>query len=377
MYTLTNDTFLMLMQTQTPDKNCVSIFMPTYRMTEDQIQNPTRFKNMLRQAQDQMVEAGIRTPDAVEILQPGYDLLDDHAFWNHPMDGLAAFLAKDVFHRFRVPIQLEERLVINSRFHVRPLLPLMHEARFYILSLSQNNIKLYQATQYTIQEMTLADIPTSRAEALWYVQRERELQRHGTGQAGIYSDYSQEYHKTDILEFFRQVDNGLHDLMHNENVPLLLAGVEYLHPIYREANTYPHLITDVGLHGNFDRTSPQEIHQKAWELVEPYFVKSHQEAVNEFYSYAHNDKSSTNLEEIVPAAYHGRVHTLLVGRGQHYWGSFDPSTFAVQIQKEQQAGSEDLLDLAATQTLLQGGRVFFMDADTIPEKAPAAAILRY
>jgi hypothetical protein len=29
----------------------------------------------------------------------------------------------------------------------------------------------------------------------------------------------------------------------------VLAGVEYLLPIYREANTYPHLLAE-GIHGN-------------------------------------------------------------------------------------------------------------------------------
>ena len=58
-----------------------------------------------------------------------------------------------------------------------------------------------------------------------------------SGHGGVTDDT-----KENLLKYFRLIDRGLHDLLKDERAPLVLAGVEYLFPIYREANTYPRLI---------------------------------------------------------------------------------------------------------------------------------------
>jgi hypothetical protein len=45
-----------------------------------------------------------------------------------------------------------------------------------------------------------------------------------------------------ILRYFHQVDTGLRAFLRDEHAPLVLAGVEYLLPIYRRANTYPYML---------------------------------------------------------------------------------------------------------------------------------------
>ena len=44
-----------------------------------------------------------------------------------------------------------------------------------------------------------------------------------------------------------------------EHAPLVLAGVEFLHPIFREATTYQHLL-EQGLTGNPEGKSAQQLH---------------------------------------------------------------------------------------------------------------------
>jgi len=45
-----------------------------------------------------------------------------------------------------------------------------------------------------------------------------------------------------IIEYLRTLDAALHEMLREESAPFVLAGVEYLWPLYRAANTYPHLI---------------------------------------------------------------------------------------------------------------------------------------
>ena len=79
----------------------------------------------------------------------------------------------------------------------------------------------------------------------------------------------------------------------------------------------------------------------------------------------------------MPAAYYGRVESLFVAVDQEQWGSFDPATETLQIHEQGEPGDEDLLDLAATQTLLHGGAVYAVEQAQMPTGVPLAAVFRY
>src|SRR5690242_4678346 len=84
--------------------------------------------------------------------------------------------------------------------------------------------------------------------------------------------------KGQLLHFFQQIDRGLHPLFANEQAPLILAGVAYLFPLYREANPYAHLIEE-GVPGNPDLTSLETLHKQGWTIAAPFFLRRRQEAM--------------------------------------------------------------------------------------------------
>ena len=118
---------------------------------------------------------------------------------------------------------------------------------------------VHYSTRFHAREVALPQVPKSLAEALQFDDPEQQLQFHtgaprGDGrQTAVFHGQggAKENAKDDILEYFRQIDQGLHPVLRDERAPLVLAGVDYLHPIYRQANTYPHLL-DQGLTGNCD-----------------------------------------------------------------------------------------------------------------------------
>ena len=59
------------------------------------------------------------------------------------------------------------------------------------------------------------------------------------------------------------------------------------------------------------------------------------------------------------------------------WGTFDAATNTLQIHEQAQPGDEDLLDLAATQTLLHDGAVYVLAQGEMPDAAPLATVFRY
>ncbi len=365
---------------------CVSIFIPTRRSGPEAQQNPIRLRNMLRQAEERLVVGGRRAPEARKLLQPAQDLLENRDFWRHQGDGLALFISPELFDFYRSPSPFEEMLVVADRFHVKPLLPVLSSnGRFYVLALSQNEVRLIEGTRYSVNELQLTQVPASLAEALQYTEREKQLQFHtrtSTGQAGRAAMFhgqgagSDEEAKTRILEYFQQVDKGLQEVFQEQRVPLVLAGVDYLLPIYREATGYRYLLSEA-IEGNPDELSAAELHDRAWGIVWPFFEQAHHEAFDRYYTLSDGDHVSKDLNKIIPAAYYGQIDTLFVAVGCQRWGRFDPSTTEVALHAEQLPGDEDLLDFAAIHTLLHGGSVHATEPEKVPDHTELAAIFRW
>jgi Bacterial archaeo-eukaryotic release factor family 7 len=167
---------------------CMSIFMPTHRTSPETKQDRIRFKNLLREAEKRLITSGLRSSEAKKLLTPAKTLLKDNLFWQYQADGLAVFISPEVFRYFHLPFRFEELLVVTDRFHMKPLLHLFtNDVRFYILALSQNEVRLFQGTRHGISEIEPEGVPGSMKEALKYDEPEKQLQYHtrtpgGTGQ---------------------------------------------------------------------------------------------------------------------------------------------------------------------------------------------------
>lgn len=364
---------------------CVSIFMPTHRGGAESQQDQIRFKNLFREAEEGLLQRGLRSPHVNDLLKPAQKLLKDASFWQHQIDGLAVFLCQNVFQYFRFPHRFEELVVVTDRFHLKPLLTLLiRDERFYILALSQNQVRLLQGSRFSISEVKLEGVPESLADVLKFDGPEKQLQLH-TGTPGSNVARGAIFHghgtgtddtKDSIMQYFRQIDKGLRQIVKEEQVPLVLAGVAYLFPIYREANTHPYLV-DEGVTGNPEGLSAKDLHERAWSIIEPLFQKAEREAVEKYKRFADTEKTSCDVRKIVPDSYHGRVDLLFVAVGVQHWGSFDADNDMVHLHKQEQPGDADLLDFAAIQTFLHGGSVYAVKPQQIPDEAPLAAVFRY
>jgi len=363
----------------------VSIFMPTERRGAETQQNPIRLKNLLREAHGLLEEKGLANGGADELLAPARRLIDDFDFWQHQEDGLALFLTDGLVRSYRLPLRFTELAAVEDRFHLKSLFPLFNEeAHFYILALSQNRVRLFEGTRYEVHEVELGEVPQSLADALGYDLTESHLQFHtgtsaaGSGRAAIYHGQGagEEDAKSEIRKFFSILDRGLHDFLDDRRAPLVLAGVDYLLPIYREATSYPNTLED-GVTGNPDALDPAELHPRAWALVEDRFRADRREAEERFGDLSGTGRAARELDEIVRAAIDGRVDTLWVATGVRRWGSFDEGSRRVDHHGEQTPESEDLLDLAAVHTYLNSGKVWAVGPGEVPGEGEAAAVYRY
>lgn len=369
------------------EEPCISLFMPTVKGSIETKQNPIRFRNLLNEAEKKLEAAGQTPAKAKKLLEPAQPLLEDHKFWQYQSGGLALFLSPAVKRVYTLPLNFTELTMVADRFCVTPLLPLFAEdGRFYVLALNQHSIQLYQCSRYSVAQVDLRRIPKNISELLELNPREKQLQFHGNteghaggpGQGAMFHGHAQDSNeaKSNILVYFQNVNKGISAMLKTEGAPLVTAGVDYLNHIYAEANTYPNL--DVrGIPGGTAGLRPEELRDKAWELLKPLFEAEALSAVKRYNQVRGTPLGACNLRPILRAAEEGNVSTLLVSANAQKWGMYDPVSGEMDLHKSPEPPDTELVDLCVARTLRHGGKVYVLEASKMPGITPIAAIFRH
>jgi hypothetical protein len=368
---------------------CVSIYQPAHRVGPDTRTHaqadPIRLKTLLKAAEERLTVGGRRAREVEDVLAPAQRLLKDAGFWQYQGDGLAVFLSGGAVRTYRVPVRFAELVVVAPRFHIKPLLSLLTgDGLFYVLALSQNEVRLLAGTRDYMGEIELTGTPRSLAEALRYDDPERQLQFH-TGTPAGGDRRAAMFHaqgtgvddaKTNLVRFFQQVDRAVTRITRSVSVPLVVAAVDYLIPLYHRANTHAFLLED-GISGNPEGLRPDELHARAWPLVEPHFLRGREAAIARYLELRGTGRTSNDVREVVWAAHDGRIDVLFVAIGVQVWGTYVANTRTLDIGDERPGENEDLLNLAAIHTMLNRGTVHAVPPAEMPDDAPVAAVLRY
>lgn len=385
---MTNDTFTLADAKRLAAHNefpAVSIHMPTHRVSIETKEDRIRLENMLKEAKKELEKSGMRHVD--DFLAPGNSLLDDPEFWRHMDHGLSLFMARDFSAMWRVPLPLEETFHFGRFFQIKPLLPLLTgSGTFYVLALSQNEVGFYRGGRDGLEPVYLTEVPGSLAYALRFDEQETQLQHH-TGTGGQGGRRPAVFHgqgvgtddtKDRILRFCQAVDKGLHDFITPTGAPLVVVADKTVLPIYAQANSYPGLI-EQGVTGNPQNMTEQELHTKAWGLVEPVFLKDQIQAAAAHEENAGSERTSTELADILKAAVQGKVDSLFVDQSGKIYGTFDPDTLEVHVHGAREEGDAELLNRACALTLAGGGTVYAVPSGQVPGGGivPIAALYRF
>ncbi len=362
---------------------CVSICMPTHRAGAETLQDPIRLKNLLRAARSQLRGLGLDAALVHQTLAPATALVDDYDFWQRQGDGLAIYCSPGFYRLFRVPLALPELAVVAARFHSKPLLTLLaSNAHFYVLALSHSRVRLFLAGRDQITEVGLPDAVSDRYEALPDRDNGASLQGHSVGsgasRASVFHGHGSgdESKKERLATYFRLVDQHVRDILSGNPGPLVLAGVDYESPIYRQVSACSQIL-DEAVGGNVGALTPQELLDRALPIALAHFSKAEEEEAEHFHQLAHTALASSDLLTVLNAASVGRVRSLFVAVGVQIWGTYASEDRALTILDQPAPDAEDLLNLAAMYTLANSGEVYAVPPERVPGGGTLAATFRY
>ncbi|HEX8358378.1 MAG TPA: hypothetical protein VF610_13235, partial [Segetibacter sp.] len=179
------------------------------------------------------------------------------------------------------------------------------------------------------------------------------------------------------LVYFEAVDDILWEKIFNkENAPLVLAGVEYVLPIYRSACDYKNVWPEV-LTGNRDSQDTKSLYKDAMEIMKPYFEQRVNRALEIYGNQSATGLTSSIAADVIPAAYYAKISHLFVTKGEKIWGMFDDMSNELIFHDTPDEDGEDLIDNAVVQTLANGGEVFLLEKERMPADCQIAALMRY
>lgn len=362
-----------------PSEFSVSIYLPTARTGDDLRQAPIRLKTHIASIETRLDDQGMRSPDARRFTAPLRELIDDGLFWQEQTGGVALFLSSLGLRCVRLRNSPSAGLWIGRRFHILPLLAAAERADPYrVLAVSGNCVKLYAGTRDGLQEIPSEALPHNLKEALNLDRPTALVQVMTTPVGTTFHGQGGEVdrRKGELRDYFRIIDRALHSELARSSEPLLFAGVDYLFPIYREVNTYSQLL-EASIAGNPERWEAGELHRRAEAVVEPYRRRGLEHDIAQFERVVGAQRTAELLTDVLTAAHDGAVESLFAASDRSVWGRYEVEIGRVEMTYSDDPAGDDLLDLAAYQTLKHGGRVHLLPAAEVPHGVIAAALLRY
>ncbi|MFW6219159.1 MAG: hypothetical protein ACOC3S_03475 [Bacteroidota bacterium] len=364
----------------------VSILIPTERAGEEVLneKHKLHLKNQIREVENKLENYKLNRNEIDNFLEDIRNLMDNKSIWRNASDGLAVYKSGDKLEYETLPVKFESFNYIADHLYLKPLIPVIDsDVSFFLLTLSLKSVQLYECTRYGIQSIQIENlVPEELEKVVGYDYEQKNLQvrgqQTGTGSPMYHGQGAgKDDKKPEIEKFLQYVNKGLMNYLRDFNKPLVVASVEYLYAMFRDISHYKNIYPEP-IPGNPEHELPGLLLEKARPVTKKLYEESIGNAINKYNEAVTAGKSLPGIENVVPAAVSGRVDTLFVRDDINIWGRYNMETGKVELHEEKNAGNACLLNLAAVHTMLNGGKVYNLPIDDLPEKnTNVNALLRF
>lgn len=370
---------------------CVSIYLPILREGNDVKMSQIRLRTLLRQAEDHLKGNGLTVPKIQNILKPASELLEQPLFWAVAPTALAMFMSDSQSVIFSLEQPVDEAIVIDDHFMVRPLLELdTQNAEYLLLAIGRGAVRVYRGSRNRLVQIPVQDLPESLETIVSAYSFEKQRRQYG-GAAGTKHgavagavnhgfENSKDRDRLMVEDYCRAVDTKVLEHWQKEDLPLVLASVDYLFAAFQKVSKNPNLLPE-NIPGSPDHLTEMELRDRAWSIVQAHLPDQASEDWATAQNFFGSDRIRQNIRQIIEAAEHGRVDKLFIPRGKVVPGRFEPDTREIRRplpdHPAQPFEHQDLLEVAAIRALSHGAQVHSINPDQIPDGADAVALMRF
>ena len=187
-------------------EGCVSIIMNTHRTKPDNQKDLINLKNLIKQAEERLLKDYDRKFS--EPIIKNMNELSNNLDHNYNLESLIIYANRDFADFTRLPIAVEDRVVIADTFATRDLVRAMHEAySYYVLVLSRKQARLIEAYNDRVIEEKKGEFPICNLNYTTYEKKH----------------FTNKEQDKQIEEFFNQVDKIIWETTKDQPLPICLA----------------------------------------------------------------------------------------------------------------------------------------------------------
>lgn len=365
------------------EKPLISLYQPTHRSFPENKQDTIVFKNLLRVIENSLEKIS-KFDDIDTIMKPFYELKEDMDFWNHTSGGIAVFASinKCIVYNLHNPV--DQIAVVANSFHIKPLIKdFQSTENYHLLGLSRENFTLYQGNRYGFEEIAInPDTPRTMKEVLGDQLSDSYLSHGsyaGTGGPAMYhghGEVNQEVDK-DTEKYFRYVDSFVFDNYSKKSkLPLILVALTEYHSEFKRLSNNSYLLEE-GISKSIESLDLDETQKRVLVIIEAINMGNIQKMTEAYENAKAELLGSSDLKQVVKAAYESRVKKILIEEDKIIPGKIDYETGESKLGDINDPDYDDILDDLAELVLLNGGSVFILPKDKMPGTSGIAAIYRY
>lgn len=350
----------------TKPKSAVSIVMPLSQKETKLFSKKTnsdKLKKLIDKAEKQIVKQDNVNP---EILEPIKDIADSEILSKIRAEGVAFYLSENGLSHYFLSNKPSELVVVNSEFHLRPLLAQMNEdTNYVILAISESSVRLLKANKNRVQNIAPESMPESLEVVRIALKTLLNTEDSPPTRVGVRKNSDDE-----LKAYVRIIEKTIHPILRSEGLPVILAATPKLQGMFRSVSSYHNLMAE-SLSFDPEVLSESELQHYAWQIVK--------HKLPEYRSGRSKYRMKIfDVREILSAAFQGRIHSLYLNPSTHVWGRLKTSQSGAFVSHTTpREGDVDLLSVAALQTHQHHGQIVEAEASEITHGFPVMAILRY
>lgn len=344
-------------------ESCVTIILNTHRTSPDNKKDSITLKNLIKEAEERLFadESKRNAKRLVERLKELESKIDH----SHNLESLVLFVNEDIAEYTRLPIAVEERVVIDHTFATRDLVRALHlETNYYVLVLSQQKVRLIEAFNDKVVSEIGSPFPIENSQ--FYSTNKAELS-NASRQTNL------------VAEFFNRVDKEVNKIRKDNPLPVLICTVESNYHEYLKVADQKQSIIETYLNKNRLDKKAHAIVSEAWYLIQDYTVEKNNARKAELLTAVSQNKFLSDTNEIWQAIKQGRIQTLFIEQGKFQpamWEN-DRIEYVSDELRDKKEVVDDIYDELIEANMNYGGDVVFLPKGELSKFNGFGAITRY
>ena len=340
---------------------CVTIILQTHRTTPDNEKDSIVLKNLVKET-----ELRLRADYEkafVSNIMASINALAESINHRHNKESLILFINENIAEYIRLPITVENRVVVDKTFATRDLVRALHrETSYYILVLSRDKARLIEAFNDKVIDEIEEVFPMLNTD-LNPVQRSEAA--IGIRQTNL------------VREFFNRVDKQLNEVQKKNPLPVIICTEESNYPEYLKIADRNEMIAG-NLLGNKTNEKAHYIVESVWPVMKQWNAEKNKQRLLELKRAVNSQNFLIDFNEIWQAVNDGRGKTLFVKQG--YFQPVKLENNHVELVSNgnvERANVDDIIDDMIEKNLQFNGDAVFINGDELEKFNGLALVTRY